>query len=62
LVTVVPNSEEDVCRSGASAVTLTDSVIAPTSCLMLMRTRWSTPTSMFESATVLKPVISDVMV
>ncbi len=48
--------------SGVSAVTLTDSVIAPTSCLMLMRTRWSTPTSMLESATVLKPVISEVMV
>ena len=62
LPTVVPSSEEDVWINGVSAVTLTDSVIAPTSCLMLMRTRWSTPSSMFESATVLNPVISDVMV
>ena len=61
-LTVVPSSDEEVCSSGVSAVTLTDSVMAPTSCLTLMRTRWSTPTSTFESATVLKPVISDVIV
>jgi hypothetical protein len=62
LPTVVPSSDEAVWINGVSAVTLTDSVIAPTSCLILMRTRWSTPTSMFDSATVLNPVISDVMV
>jgi hypothetical protein len=39
LVTVVPSSDDEVCRSGASACTLTDSDIAPTSCLMLIRTR-----------------------
>ena len=48
--------------SGVSAVTLIDSFIAPTSCLILIRTRWSTPTSTFDSATVLNPVISEVMV
>jgi hypothetical protein len=58
----VPSSDDEVCRSGASAVMLTDSVIAPTSSLILMRTRWSTPTSMLERATVLKPDISDVTV
>ena len=47
-------------RLGGS--TLTDSVIAPTSSLTSMRTRWSTPTSTFDSATVLKPVISAVTV
>ena len=62
LSTVVPSSEDEVCSSGVSAVMLTDSVIAPTSSLMSMRTRWSTPTSMFDIVTVLKPVISDVTV
>ena len=41
---------------------VTDSVIAPTSSLRSMRARWSTPSSMFDSASVLNPATSAVTV
>jgi hypothetical protein len=54
----VPSSDEEVCTSGDPAAMVTLSLSAPTSSLMSMRACWSTPRSMFDIVTVLKPEIS----
>ena len=57
-LTVVPSSEEEVWSRGVLASIVTDSLIWPTSSFTSIRTRWSTPTSTFESAVALKPASS----
>ncbi len=57
-LTVVPSSDDEVWTSGDCASMVTDSVIAPTSSLMSMRARWSTPSSTCDNAVALNPSIS----